>query len=321
MSQWPSTVLITGTTGLVGAALVAALKPHCQVRSLNRSNPNLPDVPHTAAAFGDNRLWLDDTQYLQGVDVVVHCAARVHLMQDTATDPLAQYCQVNTDATLALAEAAANAGVKRFIFLSTIKVNGEFTAEGQAFSASDKVKPTDPYALSKWRAEQALFKLSQQSGMQLVIIRPPLVYGPGVKANFLSLLNVVRKGIPLPFGAIDNKRSMVSVDNLVSLICTCLTHESAAGKVFLVSDGKDLSSAELVRLMAKAQQVPARVVPVPVWLMRTAATLLGKAAQYQRVVANLQVDISATCQTLGWQPPQTPEQAMELLVKKRASGG
>lgn len=320
MSKWPQTVLVTGSTGLVGSALIAALLPHCRVRSLNRSNPNLADVAHTDAAFGDNVLWLDNTEYLQGVDVVVHCAARVHLMQDTATDPLAQYCKVNTDATLALAEAAAKAGVKRFIFLSTIKVNGEFTAVGQAFSAADPVKPTDPYAVSKWRAEQALLALSQQSGMQVVIIRPPLVYGPGVKANFLNLFNAVAKGIPLPFGAIDNKRSMVSVDNLVSLICTCLTHENAAGKVFLVSDGQDISSAELVRLMAKAQQVPARLLPIPLWLMRTAASVLGKAAQYQRVVASLQLDISATCQTLDWQPQQTPQQAMELLVKKRASG-
>lgn len=320
MRQWPSTVLVTGTTGLVGSTLVAALKQHCQVRSLNRSNPNLPDVSHTSAAFGDNNQWLADTQYLSGVGVVVHCAARVHVMHDAETDPLALYCQVNTDATLALAEAAAKAGVKRFIFLSTIKVNGEFTLAGQAFNAADPVNPTDPYAVSKWRAEQALQKLSQQSGMEVVIIRPPLVYGPGVKANFLNLLNAVRKGIPLPFGAIDNKRSMVSVDNLVSLICTCLTHHNAPGKVFLVSDNKDMSSAELVRLMAKAQQVPLRLVRVPLWLMRTVATLLGKAAQYQRVVGSLQLDITATCKTLDWLPVQTPEQAMELLVKKRASG-
>lgn len=321
MMHYPPAVLITGATGLVGSALLSQLHTHCRVYSLGRSKPNA-NVTHINAAFGANSDWLPAAEkLLSQVEVVVHCAAKVHVMQNTAQDPIAQYSAVNTDATLMLAQAAAAAGVKRFIFISSIKVNGESTEIGQPFMANDTVQPTDAYALSKWRAEQALLLLGQKTGLEIVIIRPPMVYGPGVKANFLTLLNAVRRGMPLPFGAIKNKRSMVSVDNLVSLISCCLSHSLAHGRVFLVSDGADLSTAELVKLMAQALQVKPKLWWVPLWLMRTTATIFGKKEPYRRIVGSLQVDMSATCQMLNWQPPQTPMQALQLMLKKPAAVG
>jgi len=321
MTTYPAAVLLTGATGLVGSALLAQLSGHCRVFSLGRSKPVLCEA-HVTAAFGDNTDWLEPAQQLLAqTDVVVHCAAKVHVMRDAANDPLAAYCAVNTDATLLLAQAAAKAGVKRFVFISTIKVNGEYTEAGRPFTASDTVAPTDPYAVSKWRAEQALLLLGQQTGMEIVIIRPPMVYGVGVKANFLALCNAVRRGLPMPFAGINNKRSMVSVANLTSLIICCLTHPAAPGRVWLASDAADLSSAELVRLMAQAMNVPARVWWVPTWLMHAAATVLGKGEQYRRIAGSLQLDINDTCQQLGWQPQQTPQQALQQLLKKPASGG
>ncbi|MBZ9610298.1 NAD-dependent epimerase/dehydratase family protein [Rheinheimera maricola] len=314
-SSNPKSVLITGTTGLVGRSLMQQLAGQCTLYSMGRSKPEA-DIVHIDAHFGDNQHWLEAVeQILPQVEVVVHCAARVHVMQDSASNPLQQFTAVNTDATLALAKAAASAGVKRFIFISSIKVNGEYTLAGVPFTAADKVAPTDPYAHSKWQAERGLLQLGQHTEMEIVIIRPPLVYGPGVKANFRALAAAVKRGYPLPFGAIDNKRSLVALQNLVSLIQCCLTHPAASGQTLLVSDGIDLSSAELVRLMAAAQGVKARVWPVPGWLLQSAATLFGKAEQYRRVVGSLQLDITATCNRLNWSPPLTPEQAITKALE------
>lgn len=235
--------------------------------------------------------------------VVIHSAARVHVMNDQSADPLAEFRKVNVDGTLHLARQAAAAGVRRFIFISSIKVNGEGTVLGKPYTAMDTPSPQDPYGISKMEAERGLREIAQQTGMEVVIIRPVLVYGPGVKANFRSMMNWLNKGVPLPLGSIHNKRSLVSLDNLVDLIVTCIDHPAAANQTFLVSDGDDLSTTEMLRRMGQALGKRARLIPVPAWCLETGAALLGKRAVAQRLCGSLQVDISHTCDTLGWTPP------------------
>jgi nucleoside-diphosphate-sugar epimerase len=251
-----------------------------------------------------------------GQQVVIHAAARVHVINETASDPLTAFQVVNVDATLNLARQAVSAGVKRFVFISSIKVNGESTEPGHAFTEADTPNLQDAYGQSKHEAEQGLRQLSADTGMEVVIIRPPLVYGPGVKANFASLMRAVQRGWPLPLGAVHNQRSLVALDNLVDLIVTCITHPQAANQTFLVSDGQDLSTTELVRGMAQAAGVPARLLPVPVWALKTGASLLGKGDAVQRLCGNLQVDISKARTLLGWNPPISVDEGL-----RRAVGG
>ena len=253
---------------------------------------------------------------LQGIDVVVHCAARVHVMQDTEADPLAAFRAVNVAGTLTLAHQAVSAGVKRFVFISSIKVNGESTFTRQPFTADDAPAPLDAYGLSKMEAEQGLREIALQTGMEVAIIRPPLVYGPGVKANFAAMMRWLQLGVPLPLGAIHNQRSLVALDNLVDLIVTCLTHPAAANQTFLVSDGEDVSTTELLRRMGKAMGHPARLVPVPVGFLKLAATMLGKGDMAQRLCGSLQVDIEKTRRLLDWTPPLSLDQGL----KKAAEG-
>ena len=240
---------------------------------------------------------------LQGVDAVIHLAARVHVMNDIASDPLTEFRKVNVDGTLNLARQAAQARVRRFIFISSIKVNGEATQAGRPFTADDMVNPQDPYAVSKLEAEQGLLKIARETGMEVVIIRPPLVYGAGVKANFLSMMRAVKSGLPLPLGAIDNRRSLVYVENLVSLILKCIEHPAAANQVFLAADGEDLSTTGLLLACAKALGVKARLLPVPQKLIELGAALIGKRNVAQRLCGNLQIDISKARSLLGWEPP------------------
>lgn len=247
---------------------------------------------------------------VSGVDTVIHLAARVHMMNDTSTDPLAEFRRVNTEGTLNLARQAAEAGVRRFIFLSSVKVNGETGF----FRESDVEDPQDPYAISKCEAEQGLRRIAAETGMAVVIIRPPLVYGPGVKANFQSLMRAVGKGVPLPLGAIDNRRSLVGIDNLVDLIVTCIDHPAAANETFLVSDGEDLSTPELVRRIARALGKPARLFPVSPALLKAAATLLGRREAVERLLSSLQVDISKTRDLLGWRPPVSVDAGLTRAV-------
>ena len=247
-----------------------------------------------------------DTDWLAAlidVYVVVHLAARVHVMTDHAADSLAEFRQVNVAGTLNLAMQAAEAGVKRFIFISSVKVNGESTEINQPFTEENAANPQDAYGLSKHEAEQGLLLFTQQTGMEVVIIRPPLVYGVGVKANFASMLRAVKRGIPLPLGAIHNQRSFVYVGNLVSLILRCLDHPAAANQVFLVSDGYDTSTTELLRASALALGVKSRLLPVPQRLIAFATSMLGKRAVAQRLCDNLQVDIAKAQTLLGWKPP------------------
>lgn len=252
---------------------------------------------------------------MRGVHAVVHCAARVHVMQDGAPDPLQVYREVNVDGTLNLALQAAQAGVRRFVFVSSIKVNGESTLPGHAFSADDQPEPLDSYGVSKLEAEQGLWKIAAQTGMEVVIVRPPLVYGPGVKANFASMMRWVSLGVPLPLGRIHNARSMVALDNLIDLLVTCLKHPAAAGQTFLVSDGEDVSTTELLRRTARAMGRRALLLNVPASRLEMVASLLGKRAMAQRLCGSLQVNIDKTRSTLGWEPPLTLDQGLKKAVE------
>jgi UDP-glucose 4-epimerase len=245
----------------------------------------------------------------------MHCAARVHVMAESVADPLAEFRRVNVQGTLNLARQAAAAGVRRFVFVSSIKVNGEATQLGRPFMADDAPAPLDAYGVSKMEAEQGLLETARQTGMEVVIIRPPLVYGPGVKANFAAMMRWLRCGVPLPLGAIHNQRSLVALDNLVDLIVTCLTHPAAANQTFLVSDGEDVSTTELLRRMGQALGRPARLIPVPVSWLKLAATLVGKPDVAQRLCGSLQVDIEKTRRLLVWTPPISLDEGL-----RRAAG-
>ncbi len=252
---------------------------------------------------------------MAGVEVVIHAAARVHVMHDESSDPLAEFRKVNVDGTLNLARQAAEAGVGRFIFISSIKVNGEGTPVGVPYVADGQAAPADPYGISKMEAEQGLRALAAETGMEVVIIRPTLVYGPGVKANFLNMMRWLHKGVPLPFGAIYNQRSLVALDNLVDLIVTCIDHPTAANQTFLVSDGEDLSTTELLRRMGVALGKPARLLPVPSRLLEAGAAMLGKQALAQRLCGSLQVDISKTRELLNWSPPVSVDEALRKTAE------
>ena len=293
--------LVTGGSGFVGSAVLARLR-HAQVPVLGVARH---EVPGGKCVRGPALEGVGDwSQLLQNCGVVVHPAARVHVMRDSASDPLNAYRAANVEGTLNLARQAAAAGVRRFVFISSIKVNGEETAPGRPFTADDEPAPLDPYGMSKAEAESGLRALAAATGMEVVIIRPPLVYGPGVKANFLSMMRWLHRGVPLPLGAVDhNRRSFVALDNLVDLIVTCIDHPAAANRTFLVSDDMDLSTSELLRRLAAAMGVPARLLPVPVWALHAAAKLAGRNALFQRLCGSLQVDIANTREALDWCPP------------------
>lgn len=315
-------VILTGATGFIGSAfLVAAQQRSMKIRSVFRSNEQAKrfgDAKNSAVAVPGIEADTDWSEALVDVDVVVHCAARVHVMNDSISDPLAEFCKVNVAGTLNLAKQAALAGVKRFVFLSSIKVNGEETQPGGPYSAHDVPAPEDAYGISKAEAEAGLRLLSLETGMEVVIIRPPLVYGPGVKGNFSSLLRWVARGLPLPLGlATTNRRSLVGLDNLVDLILTCVDHPKAANQTLLVSDGEDLSTADLLRRIGKALNRPARLIPVPVSILIIASRLLGKSSIAQRLLGSLQVDISKTCTLLNWKPPVSVDEGLRRAAQQR----
>lgn len=297
------TILVTGASGFIGSKLIERL-PIGEVLGLGRNKPeDLTRYPFVEVEIGSD---VDFSDVLDDVSVVVHLAARVHVMNDSVNDPLEAYREINTYGTVNLARQAAAAGVKRFILVSSIKVNGECSALEKPFCFDDPHAPQDYYGLSKSEAEKQLIVLAKDVGMEVVIIRPTLVYGPGVKANFASLMNLVSKGIPLPFGRVtNNKRSLVSIDNLVDLIVTCIGHPKAANQVFLVSDDYDISTSEMVREMAIALDKPTWQAPVPIWCYKLAGKLFKKSDVVDRLTGSLQVDISHTKDTLSWKPPQT----------------
>jgi len=304
-------ILLTGASGFVGRAVLDRLMAsNTQVVSVFRSNSDKRTNVSTDFLVDAIDLNTDWTRGLEKVGTVIHCAARVHIMNDSCADPLAEFRKVNVDGTLNLARQTANAGIRRFIFISSIKVNGEGTAPGKPYFAEDVPNPKDPYGVSKMEAENGLRALASETGMEVVIIRPVLVYGPGVKANFLSMMRWLNKGVPLPLGAIHNKRSLVALDNLIDLIVTCINHPAAANQTFLVSDGEDISTTYLLRRMGLALGKSARLLPVPAWFIKGAAALLGKQAVSQRLCGSLQVDISKTRTLLSWEPPVSVDEAL-----------
>ncbi len=310
-------VLLTGATGFVGRALLGRLvaMPNVEpIAALRRPAPELPIRVASVQVAGLDK----DTEWqpaLEGSQVVIHAAARVHVMHETVSDSLTEFRRVNVEGTLNLARQSAEAGVRRFIFISSIKVNGEGTQLGTPYSADNEATPADPYGISKLEAERGLRALAAETGMEVVIIRPPLVYGPGVKANFLSMMRWLKKGVPLPLGAIHNRRSLVALDNLVDLIVTCIDHPAAANQTFLVSDGEDLSTSQLLRRMGQALGRPARLLPIPAWMLESTATLLGKKAVAQRLCGSLQVDIGKTRELLGWTPPISVDEALRKTAE------
>ncbi|KPA96659.1 MULTISPECIES: UDP-glucose 4-epimerase family protein [Pseudomonas] len=310
-------ILLTGASGFVGAAVQARLlnDEGFALHSAYRQLPQRPLSGLEAFQVGDLAPDTDWQAALDGVEIVIHCAARVHVMTELEADPLAAFRRANVEGTLRLAEQSASAGVRRFIYLSSIKVNGEGTLPGRPYTANDEPAPQDPYGVSKWEAEQALQALALRTGMEVVIIRPVLVYGPGVKANFRSMMGWLSKGVPLPFGAITNKRSLVALDNLVDLIVTCIRHPAAADQIFLVSDDEDLSTSQLLRRMAQALGRPARLLPVPMGLLTGVAGVLGRTALSQRLCGSLAVDIEKTRKLLGWQPPLSVDAALARTAK------
>lgn len=307
-------ILLTGATGFVGKALMKSLEnnPQYNVTGLCRVLPKKVEVTNLVAL--GNLATVDFAQVLQDKSVVIHAAARAHIMRDEVADPLAEYRKVNVEGTVRLAKQAIDAGVRRFIYISSIKVNGESTTHRMPFSAVDKSMPEDAYGISKDEAEQALKKITEGSSMELVIIRPPLVYGAGVKANFLSLIKLSAKPIPLPFGLVQNKRSMVYVGNLVDFILRCIEHPAAANQTFLVSDGKDLSLKKLIAYIRQALGRPAWLAPVPLTLFKIAGKLTGKSGVVDRLIGDLQVDSSKAQSLLGWKPPFTVQQGIEQTV-------
>ncbi|WP_420590294.1 UDP-glucose 4-epimerase family protein [Bacterioplanoides sp.] len=306
-------VLLTGANGFLGTSISEQLDIRNygfipMVRKINKYSPK------NARAVGNIDSNTDFSEVLPSIDVVIHAAARAHIMEEEVADPLTEYRKINVAGSENLARQAAVAGVKRFIFISSVKVSGESTSGKNAYNESMAAAPEDAYGQSKYEAEEALKRIAAETGIELVIIRPPLVYGPGVKANFLSLFKLCKLSVPLPFALVNNQRSMVYLENLVDFIIQCVDHPNAANQTFFISDGKDLSLSYLIRTIRKAINKPALLFPVPVWLFKLAGRLIGKTAVMDRLVGNLQVDSTKAQQLLAWRPPCTIEEGIKATV-------
>lgn len=303
-------IMVTGASGFLGRHLIRSLS------SLEHGSPiacvrqvTAEPVLQNAVCVGDINASTQWSHALLGVQTVIHVAAIAHLAGTNSPDVQALYRQVNVEGTLNLAAQAAAAGVRRFVFISSIGVNGQVST--RPFQATDEVNPLEPYALSKWQAEQGLWEIQHNTGIEVVVIRPPLVYGRDAPGNFANLVRWVEKGLPLPLGAVHNKRTLVGIDNLVSLITTCITHPAAANQTFLAGDAEDLSTSELLRKVAVASGAPSRLVPVPTVMLRLAALLLGRKLMAQRLLGSLQADIGRTCELLSWKPPHSVDEGLK----------
>lgn len=312
-------VLVTGASGFVGYALcVRLLDEGVEVIAVGRNKSAFPSfydglvTQLLTGAIGSSTDW---SNAFDGVETVIHLAARVHVMRESASDPLAEFRSVNTAGTEHLARCAAASGVKRMVYVSSIKVNGEQTHGGRRFSDADMPAPLDSYGVSKWEAEQALHRISRETGLEIVIVRPPLVYGPGVKGNFEQMLKVVARGIPLPFASLQNQRSLIYLGNLVDALITCATHPAAPGKTFLVCDGEDVSTPVLLRLLAAAMSVPSRLLPCPPALLRFAGSMAGRSQQMERLLGSLQVDGDKIRRDLNWVPPYSLQQGLRATAE------
>lgn len=303
-------ILVNGAGGFIGSALCPYL--------LSKGHTIVPVVRRPSCIEGEKIIEGEHSwaMVLKDCDCIVHLAGRVHVARDPEPDPMHAFRIANVDATLALANIAVRVGVRRFVFLSSIKVNGEATLPECPFTLEDIPAPQDPYAISKWEAEQKLIEISERTGLELVIIRSPLVYGAGVKANFAALRDAVLSGWPLPLGAIQNQRSLVALGNLVDFILTCVTHPLAANQTFMVSDGQDISTSELVLGIAQASRRTAHLIPVPIKILRFVARMLCKADDVNRLCGNLQVDISKSQNLLGWVPPLSVKDGLRQLVSR-----
>lgn len=306
-------ILVTGANGFVGQALCAeALARGFKARGATRyATSSFAEIEYLRV--GDIDSGTDWQKALIGVDTLIHLAARVHVMEERAADPLAEFRKVNIDGTRNLAESAARAGVKRLVYVSSVKVSGEDTA--RPYSELDVPNPQDAYGVSKWEAEQALHKVSAETGLEVVIVRPPLVYGAYVKGNFAQMIKVLENGVPLPFASVKNLRSLIYVENLVDALILCATHPDAAGETYLVSDGEPVSTPDLIRNLAKALSKRCLVFPFPIFIMRFLAKLLGKSAAVDRLTQSLQIDSSKIRRELGWKPPYTMEQALKATAE------
>jgi nucleoside-diphosphate-sugar epimerase len=310
-----SRLLITGATGFVGRILVeTALLGGNSVRAVVRRAGALPEHPQLhQVEVADLDRATDWREALDGIETILHVAGRAHVMKEREADAVALYRRTNTEATERLARSALEAGVRRMVFVSSVKVHGERTEAGHVFRASDAVAPRDPYGTSKWHAEQALFEIAR-GGLEAVVVRPPLVYGAGVRANFLALMRLVDSGFPLPLGAVDNERSLVSVWNLVDLLLTCAEHPAAAGQIFLAADEETVGVKRLVELIAGGLGRSPRLLAVPVPLLHALGTLLGRGAQVGRLCDSLRIDSAPARELLGWKPPLSLETGLQRTV-------
>ena len=315
-------VLVTGASGFIGSALMKSLRVRFsrEVRGAVRTQTRHAGASSDLVVVGELGSHTDWRIALDGINAVVHTAARVHMMHDRASNPLEEFRRTNVVSTLNLAKQAVAAGVRRFIFLSSIKVNGTSTPIDRPFSATDRPMPEDAYGVSKYEAEVGLRALGRETGLEVVIIRPVLVYGPRVKANFRSMMSWIEKGLPLPLGSIENSRSLVALDNLIDLLHLCLHHPAAPDNVFLVSDGEDLSTPELLRRTAAALGRPHRLVQVPESVLRWSARLLGREELAERLLSSLRVDIEETRVLLGWNPPVTVDEALKDTARSFLDG-